>query len=151
MPVKLGDKIIIHRPSIKEWIETIGTEIFGGGISTLGWKPGERDLFFDRTITAINGNIITIDAPLTTAIDAKYGGGYIATYQWNGRIENVGVENLHCISSFDANNLKDEAHRWDAINIENTTDAWVRQIRFDHFAGSAVNLLASTNKITVED
>ncbi len=151
LPVKLGDKIIIHRPSTKEWIETIGTEIFGGGISTLGWKPGERDLFFDRTITAINGNIITIDAPLTTAIDAKYGGGYIATYQWNGRIENVGVENLHCISSFDANNLKDEAHRWDAINIENTTDAWVRQIRFDHFAGSAVNLLASTNKITVED
>jgi hypothetical protein len=63
LPIKLGDKIVIHRPSTKEWIAAIGTEIFGGGISTLGWKPGERDLFFDRTITAINGNTISIDAP----------------------------------------------------------------------------------------
>ena len=81
-------KIIIRRPSTKEWICALGTDIFGGGISALGWKPGDRDLFFDRTITKIEGTTITIDAPLTTAIDAAYGGGTIYFYNGNERINN---------------------------------------------------------------
>jgi len=148
---KVGSTIIIHRPSTLDWIKTLGTDIFGGGISTLGWKPGERDLFFDRTVTAVDGNQITIDAPLTTALDEKYGGGTVANYEWSGRINNIGIENVRCVSSYDVNNLKDEAHRWMAINIENAEDVWVRQIVFERFAGSAVNLLESTKRITVED
>lgn len=146
-----GDKIIIHRPSTREWIADIGTEIFGGGISTLGWKPGERDLFFDRTIISVSGNEITIDAPVTTALDTAYGGAYIARYEWTGRIRNSGIENLSCVSAFDKNNPKDEDHRWNAINVENAEDAWVRQIGFRYFAGSAVCITETAKRITVED
>lgn len=149
--LKAGDKIIVHRPSTKEWIHDLGTEHFGGGITALGWKPGERDLFFHRQVVAVNGSSITIDAPLTTALDAKYGGGTVASYTWPGRISNTGVENLRCISSFDEKNPKDEAHRWMAITIENSEDAWVRQVIFEHFAGSAVNVLETAQRITVED
>ena len=148
---KPGDKIIIRRPSTKEWIDSIGTAIFGGGISALGWKPGDHDLFFDRTITNIHATTITVDAPITTAIDTKFGGGTITSYNWNGRISNTGIENLRCISVYDKTNLKDEDHRWNAINIENATDAWVRQISFENFAGSAVSVLESCKRITVED
>jgi len=143
--------IIIRRPSTKEWIATLGTGEFGGGVSALGWKPGDRDLFFDRTISKIEGTTITIDAPLTTAIDTAYGGGSIYFYTDNGRINNCGIENLRCISTYDKNNLKDEDHRWNAINIENATDAWVRQITFENFAGSAVSVLETSKRITVED
>ena len=129
----------------------MGTDIFGGGISSLGWKPGDRDLFFDRTITKIEGNTITIDAPLTTALDSNYGGGSISFYQWKGRINHCGIENFHLISTFDKSNLKDEDHRWNAINIENAEDAWVRQISCEHFAGSAVSLLETSKRITVQD
>ncbi|MEO7309970.1 MAG: DUF6298 domain-containing protein [Chitinophagaceae bacterium] len=146
-----GDKVIIHRPSTKEWIATLGTDIFGGGISSLGWKPGDRDLFFDRTITSIEGNKVTIDAPLTTALDANYGGGTIEPYQWKGRIRQSGIENLRCISVFDNANLKDEDHRWNAINIENAQDCWVRQITFENFAGSAVSVLETSKRVTIED
>ncbi len=147
----LGNEIIIRRPSTMEWIKKIGTDIFGGGISSLGWKPGDRDLFFDRTITHIDGNTLSIDAPITTALDSNFGGGSISFYHWAGRLKNVGVENLRCISSYDKNNIKDEDHRWNAINIENTADAWVRQIVFENFAGSAVNVLETAKRITVED
>ncbi|MDI3321148.1 DUF6298 domain-containing protein [Pinibacter soli] len=149
--LKVGDDIFIQRPSTKEWIETLGTAHFGGGITALGWKPGERDIFFDRKITAIKGNTITIDAPLTTALDKQYGGGTVNMYQWNGRINNAGVENLRCVSTFDKNNLKDESHRWMAITIENAQDAWVRQVTFEHFAGSAVSVLETSKRVTVED
>jgi hypothetical protein len=148
----LGSSIIIHRPSTKEWIATLGTDIFGGGISALGWKPGDRDLFFDRTITKIEGNKITIDAPLTTAIDSNYGGGTISlSYGRAWRINNCGIENLHCISTYDKNNSKDEDHRWNAINIENAEDCWIRQVNFQYFAGSAVSVLETSKRITIED
>jgi hypothetical protein len=75
----------------------------------------------------------------------------IASYSWTGRVQNVGIENLSLESTYDTNNPKDEAHRWMAITMENVEDAWVRQINFKHFAGSAVNLLASSKRITVED
>ncbi|MES2773818.1 MAG: DUF6298 domain-containing protein [Bacteroidota bacterium] len=146
-----SNKIIIRRPSTKEWIAALGTDIFGGGISALGWKPGDRDLFFDRTITKIEGTTITIDAPITTALDATYGGGSIYFYNGNGRVNNCGIENIRCISAFDKNNPKDEEHRWNAINIENAEDCWVRQISFQHFAGSAVSVLETSKRITVED
>ncbi len=146
-----SNKIIIRRPSTQKWINALGTDIFGGGISALGWKPGDRDLFFDRTITKIEGNTFFIDAPLTTAFDSTYGGASIYFYNDNGRINNCGIENLRCISTYDKNNLKDEDHRWNAINIENATDAWARQISFENFAGSAVSVLETAKRITVED
>lgn len=149
--LKIGDNIIIRRPSTKEWITDLGTESFGGGLSSIGWKAGELDIRFDRTITTINGNEITFDAPLTTALDAKYGGGFISKYEWAGRIQNIGIENLELVSTYDKANAKDEAHRWMAITLENVQDAWVRQVNFKHFAGSAVNVLETAKRITVED
>lgn len=143
--------IVIHRPSTKEWIAALGTDIFGGGISSLGWKPGDRDLFFDRTITKIEGTSVMIDVPLTTAIDSAFGGATISFYYRKGRINNTGVENLRCVSTYDKSNLKDEDHRWNAINIENAEDAWVRQITFENFAGSAVSILETSKRVTVED
>lgn len=148
---KVGDRIKITRPSTAEWLDTMKTWTFGGDLSSLGWKPGEENVVWDRKITAINGTQITIDAPITTALDQKFGGGYVEKYEWNGRIEKVGVENLSLVSTFDVNNPKDEDHRWMAITIENTENAWVRQVIFKHFAGSAVNVLSTGKCITVED
>ncbi len=148
---KVGDKVMLHRPSTKEWIEKLGADHFGGGVTALGWKAGQRDIFWDRTIVAINDNEITLDAPITTALDANYGGAYLSKYSWNGRIAQVGVENLRLESTYDLNNPKDEDHRWGAISFENVTDAWARQIVFKHFAGSAVNFLETGKRITVED
>ena len=31
-------------PTKEEWIASVGCDIFGGGISALGWKEGEMDL-----------------------------------------------------------------------------------------------------------
>lgn len=148
---KAGDKIRITRPSTQDWINQLGTDHFGGGITSLGWKPGQRDVTWDRTIVAVKGNGIEIDAPITTALDRRYGQATVEQYNWKGRVENVGVENIELKSAFDANNPKDEDHRWMAITIENAENVWVRRMQFRHFAGSAVYALASTQKLTVED
>lgn len=149
--LKVGDVVQVRRPSTKEWIQVLGTDHFGGGVTALGWKPGQRDIVWDRVITAILGNILTLDAPLTTALEAAYGGATVARYEQQRAIANVGIENLRLISTFDAPNPKDEDHRWVAVSFDQVQDAWVRQVTFKHFAGAAVSVLSAARRITVED
>jgi hypothetical protein len=149
--LKAGDMLVVRRPSTAAWINKLGTQTFGGGLGALAWRPGDEDIYWDRKITAVDDNTITVDAPLTTALDTTYGGGTIAKYDWPGRISQTGVENLTLRSSYDAANPKDEAHRWMAITMENVSDSWVRQINFEHFAGSAVYIQETANRVTIED
>lgn len=149
--LKAGDEVMITRPSTKEWINVLGTDHFGGGITSLGWKPGQRDLQWYRKVVSVNGDAITLDAPLTTALDQQYGGATVATFQWSGRISQCGIEGIQLISDYDKSNPKDEAHRWMAITMDDVQDAWVRQVVFKHFAGSAVALYDGAARITVED
>ena len=149
--LKVGDRLKIVHPSTKEWIASIGCDIFGGGISALGWKPGDMDISWDRTVTSIAGNKVTINAPLTAAVDSQFGGAKIYTYQWTGRISESGVENLTMISDYNKQYPKDEDHCWTGVSVENAENCWVRQVNFNHFAGNAVFLQPSTSQITVED
>jgi hypothetical protein len=149
--VKKGDKILINRPGTGEWISYLGMGSFGGESDWLGWKPGRHDLVWDRVVTDTDDETITLDAPLTTALDSRLGGGTVTVYVWPGRIEQVGIENLCLQSACDPQNPKDEDHCWMAITIENTSNAWVRQLTFRHFAGSAVAVLESAGRVTVQD
>ncbi|ACU59299.1 DUF6298 domain-containing protein [Chitinophaga pinensis] len=146
-----GDEVEIVRPCTPSWIQQLGTAHFGGGITALGWKPGDREIHWSRKVMKVTGNTVTLDVPLTNALDTAYGSATIAAYKWPGLITQTGVENLHCRSVFDAANPKDEDHCWTAIAIENATDAWVRQVSFEHFAGSAVAVLETARRVTVED
>jgi len=148
---KAGQTVTVRRPSTKSWIDAVGTEHFGGGETTLGWKPGDKDLEWDRTIEAVQGNKLILDAPITTALDPLFGGGTVSAYKWPERIAEAGVENLLMRSTYDPANKKDENHRWMAITMNNVIDAWVRQVKFEHFAGSAVQLLPAARRVTVED
>jgi hypothetical protein len=147
---KVGDTIEIHRPTTAEWIKALSMVDLGGGIG-LGWKPNTRDIIWNRTITAINKTEITIDVPLTTALDQTYGGATVTKFTWPGRIANVGVENLAMDSFYDEKNPKDESHSWIAVTLENVKDAWVRRIKTTHFVCGAVNVFDTASEVTVEN
>lgn len=149
--VKKGDHVLIYRPCTEEWIASLGCNIFGGGISALGWKAGDVDLYWDRTVTDVEGNRITIDSPLSMALDRKYGQCRLNTYQWKGRVADAGVENLSLESDYNHQYPMDEDHCWTGISIENAENCWVRMVDFRHFAGSAVIVQRTGARITVED
>ena len=151
--LKAGGTIEITRPSTKEWIEALGMTEFGGGLNDwrLVWHAGNYDVVWDRTITKLEGTLVSIDAPITTAMESRFGGGVVKTYTWPGRLRNCGVENLRLESAFDPANAKDEDHAWFAITLENAADAWVRQVTCAHFAGSAVAIYENCQRVTVAD
>ena len=149
---KVGDMVIVHRPSTANWIHDLGMDRIPprrDGQPITQWKPGSKDLLFDRVITAINGRRITIDAPLTNAFEKKYGGGTIYKYDFPGRIEQVGIENLRGVSEYKG--AEDEKHAVNFIVMDAVTNAWVRKITAAHFIHSAVDVEEWGKWITVED
>jgi hypothetical protein len=146
----VGNVIRIIRPSAQSWIEQLGATEFGGGEGG-GWKPGTRDIIWERTIQSIEGNLVKVDAPITTALEKNLSNSRVETFSRPDRISNIGIENLQLESTFDAANPKDENHSWCAVTMENVADCWVRQVTFKHFAGSAVAIYESCKQVTVED
>lgn len=149
--LKVSDEIIISKPLTDNWIKELNMQDFGGETSWIGWKKDSWDMTWNRVVTKINGNEVTLNAPLTMALDDVYGASKVTIYSWPGLIEQVGIENILMKSTYNASNLKDEEHRWLGISIENTRNAWVKQVAFKHFAGGAVSILKTSQQITVED
>lgn len=168
---KKGDKILVRRQGNEDWIKEIGED--SAAVGRNRWRPFV--ITYDRIITDIKGNTITIDGPVFTAIETRWGGGDIVKYN-DQRIEQTGVENLRGISAYDPSvrtkaygNMdrpsiedpvtryegeeyySDENHYANFINIINTKNAWVRNLSALHFANSMVQANAGTKWITVQD
>ena len=148
-----NSRIIIHRPSTAAWIASLDCLSFGGGkrMGYWAWHPGDIDLQWNRQIMAVNGSDITIDAPITTTIENRWGGAQAIVYEHKGLIRECGVENMTLESDYNRALPMDENHCWDGVYVADAEDCWVRMVNFRHFAGSAVVLQKSAQQITVED
>lgn len=144
--LRVGDQIVVMRPSSAEWEKQLDADAFG-----VGWRPGSRDVRWERAVVAIEGNRITLDAPITTAIEATLGGATVRPLRWPGRISNVGIEDLILESAYDSDRPLDEEHAWHAVTFENVVDGWLRRVECRHFAGGAVAVWETARRITVED
>ena len=145
-----GTQLLIVRPSEEAWIKSIGCQSFGGD-GWLGWKSGDADVRWDRTVTGYDNGSLTLDAPLSMPLDPRWGESYAIIYSWPGRIGECGVENLSLEAEVKGDNPKDEDHCWTGISVSGARDCWVRKVNFRHFAGSATVLLETASRITVED
>lgn len=146
----VGETVAITRPTTKEWTHELGMDV-APGRQQFAWKPAAMTLRWTRTIAAIEGNVVTLDAPLTTALEAKFGGGKLAAVKASGRLRHVGVENLRCESVYDAANPLDEQHAWEAVFFEHVEDGWVAEVSAAHFAGTVFNVGAGCRRVTVQD
>ena len=170
---KTGDKVLVRRFGNQDWLKEIGLDSETAG--RYAWRP--QTSTYDRVIVDITGNTLTVDAPVFCAIDNRWGGGEVVKYDDQGRIEQVGIENLRGISEYDPavrmtsyGNMDrgnwddpdrlhyegdeyyaDENHYFTFINITNAINSWVRNITGLHFASSVVSASNGTKWITVQD
>ncbi len=159
-----GDPVIVRRIGNQAWIDAIGmnTDAPGGR-----WQPFNID--WDRVVVDVQGNAITVDAPITCAMEARWGGGEVLKYGEGERIANVGVENLRAVSEFDPavrtrdyGNMdrqnyaaeeyySDENHYTNFVVFDNMRNGWVRNVTALHFAGSMVGTQRGSKSLTVQD
>jgi hypothetical protein len=163
---KTGDAVIVHRPSTSRWIHDIGMDSiplrplkgettndsflrfrkYGRATDqngTVQWEEGSKDLYFERTIVSITGDVITLDIPLTNALQKEYGAASIFRYRFPERISQCGVEYIYGMSAYNPNikesyrftgeYYSDEEHANNFVYCKAVENAWVRHVNVEQF------------------
>jgi hypothetical protein len=136
-----GDTVMVVRPSTAAWIAAIG-------MAEYGWEAGGYDLKFDRTVLAVQGDRILVDAPIVQAIDQKYGGGSVYRYRFPDRLQRVGIERLRGTSTLpheDGLNV-----RGNFIHVEGLADGFFRRLTNWNLQGSPMRILRGKS-LTIQD
>ncbi len=144
-----GDKIVLYRPATTNWIHDLKMDQIEPGEGTIQWITNDYNLTFERVVTVVKGNTIFIDNPVVMAMEEGYGGGEVFKYIFDGRISEVGIENLLLESEY--NGETDENHGWDAISFNKIEDSWISGVTSRFFGYSCVNLGHASKQITVRD
>lgn len=147
---KAGDSILVSRPATADWVKALGMHT-SPGRQQFSWKSEAMTIRWERTIVTNKDGLLTLDAPITTALDEKFGGGTFSLFSWPGRLSKIGVENLRCEATFDSANPLDEQHAWEAVALDHLRDAWVANVTAVHFAGSVINVGSGASRVTVQD
>jgi hypothetical protein len=138
----VGDNVVVQRTPTEGWIDTLDMRQYG-------WTASGYKNTYERKVVAVQGNTLTLDAPVVDPLEDFYGGGDVFKSNITGRINNSGVENLRMESYF-ANN-DDESHGWNAIVLSRAENCWVKQIVAKFFGYAAVSISNMSRYNTVED
>ena len=148
--LKAGDKIVVFRPGTTKWISDIKMDqIEVRDSNTRQWPAKEYDLHFERVVTKIEGKRVFIDNPVVMAMEEQYGGGEIYQYSFDGRIQEVGIQDIFCESEYAGDT--DEDHGWNAVSFGRVENSWVANVTSRYFGYSCVNLSSYSKNITVRD
>ena len=103
---------------------------------------------FNRVITAVTPNSITLDGPLTSPLDPAYGRGYIVPATSFNNITNVGISHCYFESVYATDT--DENHLWIAACFANVEDGFMHNCTSRYFAYSIAYVDTNSRKITID-
>lgn len=144
--LKVGQQVLVEQQPVAR---PRGRDVEITPAMQRAFGPGNVRLGWDRTVTAIEGNRVTLDDALTVELGLRP--VVVKPYTWAGRIDEIGVEHLTLVSDYDKAYPMDENHAWTGVWINNAEDCWVRQVDFKQLAGSAVAIQRDARRVTVSD
>lgn len=146
-PYVVGDNIVIYHPCTDAWLQAVN---YGGTNGTEEWTVDSQPIVFNRFITAIDGNTITVDVPLFTTLVKSLSQSYMYKYNRSGLKRNIGVERLRVdITGWEPDTLDQGSSAWTAIALSQIEDGWVKNCTATHFVYAAVRTETAT-RITVD-
>ncbi|WP_052442743.1 peptidoglycan-binding protein [Streptacidiphilus neutrinimicus] len=136
--LQAGAEVVVQRPTTQAWIDALGMRQI--------WSPN-WSLYSERRITGISGHRLTLDAPLTTALEAKYTQATVYRYTFP-RIDHVGIEDLSAdgrAMAADPNYAKD-FYGASLSSFGAVQDSWVQDVTGEHFGQDGVTGLGSQSR-----
>jgi len=145
--LQAGDNIIIYSPCTSAWISAVGG---GGTAGAPDWTVNSQPLIFNRTVKAINGNKVTIDAPVFNHLNKNLAQAYIYKADRSSLRTQIGLENFRIDIRNWTNQDVDESHAWEGVGFLQAEDCWAKNVVALHFghAGFRFNTAA---RITVDN
>jgi len=149
--LSVGDTVLIQCPVTEAWIRFMGMDKLVRDGKPQTWiKPGTRTNS-DRVITAISGNQIALDVPLSDSFDATYltpPGTTIVKYTFPGRIEHVGLESLRVVVP--AQDKPISERQYTLLRMNAMSDGWVRDV-VSVDTHNSTTFTSSVRRVTVEN
>ncbi len=147
----VGDLINIHHHCTEEWCKEMKMQgVLNYADEYTYWHDGDFNMDMERTITAIDGNTLTLDMPFYIPMQMTASKPYIYKIDESGRLEHVGVENLR-LESYYNGTPDDENHAATAVWYSNVKNSYVRDVSAKYFAMSAVTMANGARQVTVKN
>ncbi len=118
------DPIAIAREPNQAWLGPQGVDT-----ARYRWKVADYTMVYERVVKEVDGNTLTLNAPIVDAIDARFGGGSV--YRTDvARIAEVGIEDLRLEGDPDTSidNGTPDTGPFIAISFGGVRDSWVRNV-----------------------
>ncbi len=146
---KVGDQVMVYRPGTQSWIHDIKMDQIVERKGTRQWSAGQYNLAFERKVERIEGNCLYLDNPVVMQMERQYGGGEIYLYAFDGRINEVGIEDLCIESEYDT--YDDPNHAWTAVLVDKAENCWVNNVTARHLANTGVFCERYSKNVTVQN
>jgi hypothetical protein len=143
-----GDSVLVIHPVSAEWIQFMGMDNLVRDGKKQTWLAAGSFIQTDRTVRAVTGNRISLDAPLSDSIDARYApGASLVKYTFAGRIAEVGVESLRVVAP--ARDAPISEPQYTFLNLNAAADAWVRDIEIEE-TENGLTIGHAARRVTIE-
>ncbi|HEX6737956.1 MAG TPA: discoidin domain-containing protein [Vicinamibacteria bacterium] len=134
----VGQAVIVERPVTSAWVHFMDMDTLVRDGSPQTWIGTSTRIKTDRVISAISGNTITLDVPLSDSFDANLvPGATLSRYSFPGRISQAGVESLRVIAP---PGTPDNPTNFKLLSVSAVIDGWVKDVfGQDMRAGASVS------------
>lgn len=144
-----GDSIRITRYTTPQWLRFMGMDRMVRDGKAETWVGNSISTI--RTVTSRDGNLLTLDVPLTDSYDRAFlppEGAEVRKISIGGGIEQDAIESLHIVAPPRQVAFTDPLFR--AINLSGVRDAWIRTILVDDTT-EGIDAAADTSRITIQN
>jgi Domain of unknown function. len=164
----IGDVIRIQKIIDVNWVYSMYMQYVDGSSN---WAPNGELLFSDQPLMAereivdigFGDNTIVLSAPITDALDRRWGISKIIKLNTDKRLFNVGVEGIQAIAHFNEftkpltirygvyfRSYNNENHPMVFVNMENVKDGWLRNFTTYHLDSGLITT-GQTRNVTIQD
>jgi hypothetical protein len=121
-----GDRVLVLRPVTAEWIRFMGMDTLVRDSQPQTWIRAGSVIRTDRVIDSVEGDRITLDVPLSDALDCQFTAASLVRYSFPGRITEVGVEGLRIVAPFEDVPITEP--QYTALLMDDVEDGWARDL-----------------------
>jgi hypothetical protein len=121
-----GDRVLVCRPVTAEWIHFMDMDAAVRASRPREWIRAGSVIRTDRVIESIKGDSITLDVPLSDALDSKFTAASLVRYSFPGRITEAGVEGLRIVAPFEDVPITEA--QYTALRMDAVEDGWARDL-----------------------
>jgi hypothetical protein len=141
-----GDRVLLQRPITTDWIHLMGMDTLVRDGKQQTWIRAGSVIRTDRVVKSVAGGRITLDVPLSDALDAKLTAATLMRYSFPGRISEVGVEGLRIVAPFE--DIPITGPQYTALRMDAVEDGWARDIEIQE-TQNGITIGAGAKRLTL--